>query len=146
MVSSIRTIYTGMAVAGLFVFVMISFIVQFELDNLDGGAEETILNNSIINSTFNRLNSNLSALGQDTQTQRGVFESEIPERGFGSLLIFSIVSVTQKFNALIVGVYNILVILPASILGIPAVLFSVISSILIVTIVLLLWRVVRVGS
>jgi hypothetical protein len=108
--------------------------------------DNTILENQLINNTFEKLQTNLTNVGGATQTQRGNFESEIPERGFGSLIIFSIVAVTQKFTALIIGIFNIFVILPSSILGISPVVTGAIGSILIVSLVLLAWRVYRLGS
>lgn len=143
MVASFRETFLIFALIGIFVFSMLSFGITLQLDN---GVTDPITNNPVINSTFNRLESNLSSYGSQTQAQRASFESEIPERGFGTLIIFSIVSVGQKFTAIIITTYNILIVLPASILGISPVVISVLGSILIVTLLLLVWRVIRAGS
>ncbi len=124
-------------------FTTIAFIATSQNDN---GVDNTILENPLINSTFIKLGQNLTILENNTQTQRGNFESEIPERGFGSLIIFSIVGITQKFTGLLIGIYNIFIVLPSSILGVSQVVTSAISSILIVSLVLLGWRVYRIGS
>lgn len=143
MVASFRETFLIFALIGIFVFSMLSFGITLQLNN---GVTDPITNNPVINSTFNRLESNLSSYGSQTQAQRASFESEIPERGFGTLIIFSIVSVGQKFTAIIITTYNILIVLPASILGISPVVISVLGSILIVTLLLLVWRVIRAGS
>lgn len=140
---SFRQVFTIFSLIGLFVFATLSFAITLQEDN---SVTDTILNNSQINRTFERLQSNLTSVGNETQQQRQNFESEIPERGFGSLLIFSIVSVGQKFTATIIGTYNILIVLPASIIGVPTEVIGVLGSILLVTLILLAWRVYRVGS
>lgn len=142
-VTSFREIWVMFIIVGVFTFGMISFIVISQQDN---DVTNTILNNSIINKTYVNLEQNLTILENNTETQRQSFESEIPERGFGSLIIFSIVGITQKFTGLVIGVYNIFIVLPASILGVSTVVTSAISSILLVSLVLLGWRVYRIGS
>ncbi len=143
MVTSFRETFITFALIGLLVFATISFIFGTQREN---EISDTILDNPIINRTFNRLEANLSALGSESQTQKETFESEIPERGFGSLIIFSIVSTAQKSTGLLVAIYNIIIILPAQILGISPLVFSVLSSILLITLVLLAWRVYRIGG
>ncbi len=142
-ITSFREVFITFSLIGLFVLATLSFGIKLQQDN---SVSDTILNNSQINRTLDRLQSNLTDVSNQTQQQRQNFESEIPERGFGSLLIFSIVSVSQKFTATIIGVYNILIVLPASILGIPPEVIGVLGSILIVSLILLAWRVYRVGS
>ena len=143
MVTSFRQVFTIFALIGLLVFATISFIATSQSENQ---VEDTILENQVINNTFNRLGTNLSAFGSGTQTQRATFESEIPERGFGSLIIFSIVSFAQKSTGLVVAIYNVMIILPASVLGISPIVFSVLNSIFLLALILLAWRVYRVGG
>lgn len=143
MVASFRQTFVTWGLIGLLVFATLSFIIVLQQEN---DVTDTILGNTVINNTFSTLQENLTSSESETQTQRESFESEIPERGFGSLLIFSIVSVGQRFTAIVISTYNILIVLPASILGIPEIVLNVLSSILIVTLILLVWRVYRVGS
>lgn len=143
MATSIRTMFFMFTIVGLFIVATISFTGQFQLEN---NAEFTIYENEIINRTLGDFNTNLTNIASQTDEQKGVFDSEIPERGFGSLLIFSIVTVAQSFVTGIITTYNTLVVLPASVLGIPAIVMSVLTSILLVSVVLLVWRVIRLGS
>lgn len=140
---SFRETFVTFALIGLFLFAGISFIVVTQRDN---DVEKTILENEIINRTFEKLETNLSGFRSQTQTQKESFESEIPERGFGSLIIFSIIGVGQRFTGMIIAVFNILIVLPASLLGISPVAIGILTSILIVSLVLLIWRVYRVGG
>lgn len=142
-ITSFRELFTTFGILGIFIFSAISFVVVMQTDN---NVNNTILENEVINNTFTRLDTNLTALGGDAQTQKDNYDSEIPERGFGSLLIFSIVSVSQQFTSGIISIWNIMVVLPASILGIPTQVVSVFNAILIVSLVLLGWRVIRLGS
>ena len=143
MVTSLREVFISFALLGMFVFATISFIVATQTEN---NLESTILENAVINKTFINLETNLSDFRTQTQTQKESFEGEIPERGFGSLIIFAIVGVGQKFTGLIMTVYNIVIVLPASILGVSPVVIGVMTAILLVSVVLLGWRVYRVGS
>ncbi len=143
MVASFRKTFMIWGLIGILVFSTLSYIIVLQTNN---GVTDTILKNTVINNTFSSLQDNLTSFSSQTQTQRESFESEIPERGFGSLIIFSIVSVGQKFMAIVISTYNILIILPASILGIPEIVTNVLSSILVVSLILLVWRVYRVGS
>ena len=143
MPTSFREVFITFALIGVFIFAGISFIAQTQIDN---DVEHTILENQVINRTFVDFETDLSAFGSQTQTQKESFESEIPERGFGSLIIFSIIGVGQRFTGMITGVYNIFIVLPASILGISPVVISVLTAIMIVSLVLLIWRVYRAGA
>ncbi len=143
MVTSFREVFITFALIGVFVFAGISFIVTTQRNN---GVTNTILENDIINRTYSNLETDLGGLSSNASTQKESFESEIPERGFGSLIIFAIVGVGNKFTGMIVGIYNILIVLPASLLGIPPVVISVMTAILLISLILLVWRVYRVGS
>ena len=143
MAISFREVFITFALIGVFVFAGISFIVQTQLDN---DVENTILENEVINKTYTNLETDLSDFGSETQTQKESFESEIPERGFGSLIIFAIIGVGQKFTGMITGIYNIFIVLPASILGISPVVIGVFTAMLIVSLILLAWRVYRAGA
>ncbi len=143
MVTSFREVFITFALIGVFVFAGISFIVVTQRDN---GVENTILENDVINRTYSNLETDLSGFSSNASAQKGKFEEENPERGFGSLIIFAIVGIGRKFTGMIIGIYNIIIVLPASLLGIPSIVISVMTAILLVSLVLLAWRVYRVGS
>lgn len=143
MAKSFMDLFIIFSLIGVFVFSIMSFGIVLQQDN---NVNITILEDERINNTFIRLGGNLTSSRDVTQEQKEGFESDIPERGFGSLIIFSILSVGQTFTAIIVSVFNILIFLPASILGISSVVIGVFESILLVSLVLLVWRVYRIGS
>lgn len=143
MVETFKSTFILYSSIGLFVIAAISFTSLLVTEN---NVDNDILTNDQLNSTFGDLLAEFNSSQSDLQVQKNSFDSEIPERGFGSLIIFSIVGVTQQFGNVVTGIYNVVVVLPASFLGIPKVILDVLGSILIVTIVLLAWRVYRVGA
>ena len=143
MAISFRELFITFALIGVFVFASIGFIVQTQIDN---DVDSTILENEVINKTYTNLETDLDDFGSKAQTQKESFESEIPERGFGSLIIFAIIGAGQKFTGMITGVYNIFIVLPASVLGISPIVIGVLTAMLVVSLVLLIWRVYRAGA
>lgn len=142
-ITSGREQFILFAVIGIMALSAIFFISTTQSDN---DTTFSILDNPTLNKTFNRLQTNLTNYGDVAQEERAKFESEIPEENTLTLLIFSIVTVWQKFFALIIGVYNILVVIPASVLGVSKVIIAVFDSMVVVTLILLGWRLYRVGS
>ena len=143
MAASFRELFITFALIGIFVFASISFIVTTQTDN---EVENTILENEDINRTYVDLESNLNSTRSQVQTQKDSFESENPERGFGSLIIFSIVGVGKTFAGITLGVYNIFIVLPSAVLGIPRIVVGILTAILVVSLILLIWRVYRAGA
>ena len=140
--ASLRDLFITFALIGLFTFASIAFIVTTQREN---EVDNTILEDDIINRTYTGLETSLGQFSLNTSTQKESVEGDIPERGFGSLLIFSIVPALWSFGSLVVGVYNIIIVLPASILGVHPAVIGVLSSILIISLVLWVWSVIRIG-
>lgn len=140
---SLRSVFILMALVGVLILATINFTSLLPTEN---NQTSTILENDIINSTFNNLQTNLSAFRSTTQGQTEAYQQDIPERGFGSLIIFTIVGVGNTFMGLITGIYNIMIVLPSQILGVPKVVMDILGSIFLITIIFLSWRLYRVGS
>lgn len=139
-----RKFWVSMALIGLVFVSIIGFIAQFETDNDQVG--EGILGNSILNRSYQNLQSNLSSFGDTSQTQLENFQSESPTASFGSLIIFSIVSAGKIFGGMIITVFTILILLPTAIFGINQVVASVLSSIFLISIIIGLWRLYKLGE
>lgn len=140
---SFREMFMSFVIIGVFIVAAMSFVVVMQQEN---NVTDDMLQNDIINNTFTDLGGDLSQIKSDSDSQRDSFEDEIPERGFGNLIIFSVVGVGKKFTGMIVGVYNTIIVLPAGILGVPEVVIGALTSILTLTLILLAWRVYRSGS
>ncbi len=140
---SFRELFVTFALIGVFVYAGMSFIINTQTDN---DADETILANEYINRTFVATNSSLSGFRSQTQGEKDTFEIENPEPAFGALIIFAIIGVGKTLTGMTMGLYNILIVLPASVLNVPRVVIGVLTSILTVSLILLIWRVYRAGA
>lgn len=128
---------------GLFVVALFSFGVLYQEDN---EVENKFIENSLMNETYGSLRTNLGELRDESQAQKTLFESENPTSGFGTILLFSIVSTGKVFNSMIIGTFNTLIKLPTVVLGIDPIILSVLGTMLILTIIIGLWIVYKLGG
>lgn len=133
-----RFMFISMVILSLF-----SFIVLFQAEN---GVQDGFAQNELINQTFSNLTTRLSTLEGQTQEQKDLFEKEPPLVGFGSLILKTIVSSGNIFNSMIVGVLNILFILPVVFLGLDKLIVSVIMTVMGIVIIFGLWAVYKLGG
>lgn len=136
-------LFTNFMLIGLVVLSMFAFGVFFQDEN---GVDNKFIDNTIMNSTYHSLYEDLNSLSDESQAQKTLFESENPTSGFGTILLFSIVSSGKVFNGMIVGVFNTIIKLPVVVLGIDPVVVSVISTMLILTIIIGLWIIYKLGG
>ncbi len=135
--------FVSWMLVGVLIIAMMGFIISVQTDN---GLNETILNDSIVNSSFVNLTEVLDSTSGTANNSKTSFESDDPDRGFGSLIIFAILGVGKTITGVILSIYKILFVLPATKLGIPAVVFNSLSSIILFSLVLKVWRVYRAGD
>jgi hypothetical protein len=128
---------------GLFIFAMVSFAVEFGTQN---DANQTILDNEAINSTYVDLESDLNTAINTTESQRGGFFKDIPVIGEISVILNSIVGTVRVFIELMKGFYDLTLGLIAKTLGINPIIMGVITAIILMTTILLAWRVYRSGE
>jgi len=136
-------LFKNMSLLGLIMLGLFSFTFILETDN---GVTDKLEDNSLIGDTYGDLRGDLAEFRNESQGQKGLFESENPTQGAGSILLFSIVSSGKVFNNMIVGVFNSLIKFPSVILGIDPVIISVIVALLILTIIFGLWSVYKLGG
>lgn len=128
---------------GLLIFSMISFGAVLQQEN---DVEDTILNDARINKSYVDLSSDLSTFSNKSGIQKDSFESDTPTAGFGSLLLFTIISGAKVFTGMILGIYNVIIVLPASILGVSEIVISVLTSLLLVSLILSAWLLYKLGT
>jgi len=136
-------LFINMMLVGLVVLSIFAFGVFFQEEN---NVENQFIENSVMNTTYSQLKDDLGGLRDESQKQKTFFERENPTGGFGSILLFSIVSTGKVFNGMIIGVFNTLIKLPVVFLGLDPILVSVISTMLILTIIIGLWIVYKLGG
>ncbi len=138
-----QELFNNWMLIGLVVFSFLAFGYFFQAEN---DVVSPFMENSLMNSTYESLSSNLNSFSGDSQAQKTLFESENPTGGFGTILLFSIVSSGKVFNGMVVSTFNTLIALPVTILGIDPVIVSVISTMLILTIIVGLWILYKLGG
>lgn len=136
-------LFTNFMIVGLVIIGILAFSFVFQDQN---NAPNKLIENNLINSTYNNLYSNLNEYGSTAQSTKTLFESENPTSGFGTILLFSIVSAGKVFNGMIVSVFNVIISLPVKLLGLDPVIVSVLAAILIIVIIVGLWSVYKLGG
>ena len=136
-------LFSSFMLIGLAVLSMFAFGIGFQEEN---NAPDQFIDNSLMNSTYGNLRTQLGELRDESQAQKTLFESENPTSGFGTILLFSIVSSGKVFNGMVVGVFNTIIKLPVVFLGLDPIIISVLSALLILTIIIGLWRLYKLGG
>lgn len=142
-----KELFVRFALFGLIVFCLIAFVYTIQKDNgVPYGTGKNILDNEILNKSFHQLESNLSDMESKANKQKANFEGETPTISFGSLVFTTITSIGKVFNGMIIGVYNLFIVLPMQLLGVSPVIAGVLSTILIILIILGLWEIYKLGG
>ena len=136
-------LFINFMLVGLVVLSLFAFGSFFQSDN---NIENQFMENTLMNDTYGSLRTDLGGLRDKSQAQKTLFESENPTSGFGTILLFSIVSTGKVFNGMIIGTFNTLIKLPVVFLGLDPIIVSIISTMLILTIIIGLWVVYKLGS
>ncbi len=140
----LKELFVTFALIGIFILCMVNFGVQIARDN---EATNSILDNEQINASFKSgLESDLSSFRDQSEAERDVFEEDNPKVGAGFFMLDAVMGAGKIFTGMIVGVFNLIILPLESIIGIPSAVIGVIISILIVSLVLLAWRVYKSGS
>lgn len=134
----IKKTFVSFALLGLIIFGTLSFVMIFQSNN---NATERITNNQIMNNTYNDLFGNLSKAENTAEEQNKIFGNTTPTESYGEVQIDSVVSPTKAFKTIILGIYNVLIKLPSSILGVSPIVMSVISAILIIFLIIGIWAI-----
>jgi hypothetical protein len=143
MAKSFESLFLTFILVGVMVLSILAFSITFQSENQ---VSDPFTQNEFINRSYSDLESDLNEYSTTSQLQKTLFERETPTAGFGTLILFSIISAGKVFNGMVVGVFNILIGLPVSILGADAVLVSVFGTVLIIIIIIGLWRLYKLGG
>ena len=141
--ANFQKLFINFALIGIVIFGILSFGVGLQRDN---NANENILDNVLINTSYTELEVNFNDMRDRSQTQRELVEKENPTVTFGSLILFSIVSSGKVFTNIIVQNFNILFKLPTALFGLDEVVASVLMTILIVSVMIGLWVLYKLGG
>lgn len=132
-------LFKNMMWIGLIVFSVMAWGNLFQQEN-NVAVEDQFTNNTLIGSSFGQLNSQLASARNSSQSQKVLFETENPTAGFGTFLLYSVLSAGRVFNSIIVGIFNIFTSLPVVVLGLDPIVVSIFSTLLVVAIIFGLWE------
>jgi hypothetical protein len=141
----LRTMPINLMLVGLFALAMIAFAIGIYSIN---DTSNTFANDPRIINATNSLNSSLNDARVTSDKIKSAFESEgdNPIIGFGNIILFSILGAGKLISGITIGMFLVLTTLVFDVLGINPIVFAVISAGLIISIVLLSWRLYRQGS
>ena len=141
--ASFNDIFGNFLFLALFIFAGVSLIVIIQAEN---GAPQPLQNEAVFNNSFSDLSTTLTELDDTAGVQYDQFTGESPEPGFGSILLFGIVSVGKTFMDVTLGTLSILISLPVMVLGIPVSVVSVIITWTIVSLIIGVWILYKLGG
>ncbi len=129
--------------AGIYIFAMMSFAVNLTNDN---NVNNTLMESQAVNSTFGNLEAQLQAVPDNANGSKSAFEQETPTLGTDSFLFGSIISAGKTFTTMITGVFNLMFGLISETLGVSPIILGVFSGLLLITIILLGWKLYKTGK
>ena len=133
-----KQIVGSMVFFSLLVFCVLSFVINTQSVN---NSPEQIIENSLINKTFDTLGGNLSSAQGEAQISSDIFGEITPAQEIGVLDVTSVISPTRIFKTVTIGLFNSLILLPSQILGISPIVFSSISSFLLLIVIIGIWAI-----
>ena len=138
-----QEIFGNFAFAGLMVLALLSlaFIVQEKNEAVNPIREDTTLNAS-----FQSINRTISSLEDTSGTQYGLFSTEKPDARFGSIVLFTLVSVGKTFGNVIFSLFIGIIKFPLVQLGVEESITAIIISFLTISTIIALWIVYKFGG
>ncbi len=145
MAQSFLKLVIAFSLVGLMVYGIIIFGYNLQRENY---ANETILEHSTLQNVTIKLNESLSLQEDESEKQRGGFEGQTTSTSIGFFMLDAVISGGRIFTGMLMLIYNLTLnsSLVTRTLGIPRIVISVITSILLVSIIFLLWRTYKAGG
>lgn len=129
-------------IATLLIFSVFSFIIVTQSKN---SAPQPITENAIFNNSFSSMIEKIDSGTAGATEKYGTFNSEEPQPSYGSIILFGIVSVGKSFSTIMFDFFGALIKLPLIVLGIPATVYSLLISWLIIIIIVAAWVLYKIG-
>ncbi len=131
-------------VAALIIFSLFSYVIVTQIDN-DAG--DPLRNEQRFNESLESLIISIDESTEAAEEKYGVFASEEPKTGSGSsIILFGIVSVGKTFSSIVFGVFGAIIKLPLTVLGIPATIYSLVLTWLIILVIVSVWLLYKLGG
>lgn len=112
----------------------------------ENNVEGKMIDEEVFNTSFNKLLLTVDDSTEKSQEKYDVFLSEEPKTGFGSLLLFGIVSVGRTFSNIVFGTLSAVISLPMTVMGIPITTLNLIIAWLIIVVIVAVWLLYKLGG
>lgn len=122
---------------------LFSFIIFTQSEN---DSPDPIINNEIFNNSYQSIQENIADSTSSASEKYNVFNTEEPTPGFGSIVLFGIVSVGKTFSNIVFGFFGALIKLPLVVLGIPESIASLLTTWLIILVIIGVWLLYKLGG
>lgn len=139
----IKKLFGTIVISAIVVLALMNFTIIVQRDN---NSNQTITDNDIINDSYGDLIANLPDAETSAQSSLDTFgATPSPTDQLGELEVTPIRPSLKALRSLSLGTYNILIKLPARLLGVPPVVVSILSAIIILLLIIGAWA-VRKGA
>ncbi len=132
----LKSIFINMGILSLLIFGLMAFIFITQSDN---NVSLSIMNNTLINESYGFLSSNLTGVQSQSQTSLDVFQNITPNENLGVWQVTPIVSPARTIRTMTIGLWNIIVKLPTTILGVSPIVANLINGFLIILLIIGIW-------
>lgn len=134
---------------GKFIVAAIMFLGLFNLiimvqDN--NNAVQPAAEDQLFNDSFSSLIEEIEESGDDAQEKYDVFNSEEPTPGFGSIVLFGVVSVGKSFSNIVFSFFGAMIRFPLAFLGIAPSIYNLILTWLIIVMIVAAWLLYKFGG
>lgn len=136
-------------ILGKFFLLALIFVALFNViisTQEENNAEVKLIDEEVFNSSFNKLLITVDDSTEKSQEKYDVFLSEEPKTGFGSLVLFGIVSVGRTFSNIVFGTLSAVIRLPLIVMGIPDTTINLIIAWLIIVVIVAVWLLYKLGG
>lgn len=127
----------------LFISAGLALIVVTQSDN---NAVQPLSDNVLFNDASGNMSSTLNSLEDTSGLQYDQFTGEQPKTGFGSIVLFGIVSAGKTFGTVVIGTFTVIIKLPLIVLGLPETLISAIITWVIIALIVSTWLLYKLGG
>ena len=128
---------------GLFIVAMINGSILLSHAN---NQNSSLMENEAINSTFGDMQSELDDVQRVSDSTKDSFEKEKVTITGGFLLLSSIINAGKVFTSVITNIYSLTFGLVADVLGINDIILGVLTGIIVISGILLTWRLYKAGE
>ena len=141
--SRFQELVVNFSIVAIMVMSLFSFFIIVQEQN---DAVDPLRDNAVFNDSFQQLIGTIENNTRDAEEKYGVFNDEDPKAGFGSIVLFGIVSVGKTFSSIIFGTFIAVIKLPLVILGIAPSVYNLILVILIISVIVSVWLLYKLGG